>query len=257
MNIATLRILRKIIHQISAQRWLGQSRASWRDLARMLHRGDAPVGQPPGHRWPAARFGSCFIHAGQLLPQPPFLRLGLVDYFPRAAIRGLLMVAALSVSAALADPGPAPCPGCGCSRVKKICRLVCEIKEDIEYEYDLDYDDYCLPAKSKIRGKKWVDDCKSLFHCRKVLIWQPRCECKIHTRKTLVKIPVIKKVPSYNCVVECVCCRCGKSHVDAVATAQARRQGIMPNSLDTPIVLDTGEAVVEFANDAGSDNELK
>lgn len=164
----------------------------------------------------------------------------------------LLMLAALNVSAALAESA-SPCPGCGCSQVKKICRLVCEMKEDIDYEYDVDYDDYCLPDTSKITGKKWVPNCQGLFKCRKVLLWQPRCVCKIHTRKTLVKIPVVKKVPSYNCVVESVCCGCGKSYLDAQATAQARRQGIMPDSVDTPIVLDTGEAVAVFASEAGPD----
>jgi hypothetical protein len=161
----------------------------------------------------------------------------------------LLTLVTLHAGAVFADQGASTCPGCGCVKAKKICRLVCEMKEDIDYEYDVDYDDYCLPATSKICGKKWVPDCKALFKCRKVLLWQPRCACKIYSRKTLVKIPVVKKVPSYNCVVECVCCRCGKSRVDAEATAQARKRGIMPASVDTPIVLDTGEAAVDFVGD--------
>ena len=166
----------------------------------------------------------------------------------------LLALVVLNASAALAGQGPSPCPGCGCVKTRKICRLVCEMKEDINYEYDVDYDDYCLPDTSKITGKKWVPNCQCPFKCRKVLLWQPRCVCKIHTRKTLVKIPVIKKVPNYNCVVESVCCGCGKSHVDAQATAQARQQGIMPDSVETPIVLDTGEAVTVFVSEARRDS---
>lgn len=159
----------------------------------------------------------------------------------------LVLVAIANVG--IGDQQASPCPGCGCSRTKKVCRLVCEMKDDIDYEYDVDYDEYCLPDTSKIRGKKWVADCTSLLGYRKELIWQPRCKCKIHTRKTLVKIPVIKKVRTYNCIVDSVCCGCGKSHFDAEATARARQQGIMPDSVDGPIVLDTGEPFEAVARD--------
>jgi hypothetical protein len=154
-----------------------------------------------------------------------------------------LLLAAVIASVAFGDAPSAQCPSCGCAKCRKICRLVCKVEEEIDYEYDVDCDDYCLPDTSKICGKKWVPDCKSLFGCRKILIWQPRCKCKIHTRKTLVKIPVTKKVPTYSCVVESVCCQCGKSKLDAQATAEARRQGMMPDSVDKPLAFDTGEAV--------------
>lgn len=156
----------------------------------------------------------------------------------------------LALIAGVVEAGQPCCPDCGCSRIRKICKLVCEMKEDIDYEYDVDCDDYCLPAPSKLRGKKWLPDGESLFGWRKVLVWQPRCECKIHTRKTLVKIPVVKKKPVYNCVVECVCCQCGKSRVDAEATAKAREQGIMPDSVDAPIVLDEPESANALMSDA-------
>ena len=158
------------------------------------------------------------------------------------------LLTALIAGVACAGERPSCCPKCGCTKTRKVCKLVCGMKEDIDYEYDVDCDDYCLPAKSDICGKKWVPDCKSLFGLRKALIWQPHCGCKIHTRKTLVKIPVVKKVPAYNCVVECVCCRCGTGKVDAEATAQARAQGIMPNSVDAPIVLDSGEPLRVLAS---------
>lgn len=148
------------------------------------------------------------------------------------------------------EAGQPSCPECGCARTRKICKLVCEMREDIDYEYDVDCDDYCLPAPSKIRDKKWLPDCGSLLGWRKVFVWQPRCECKIHTRNTLVKVPVVKKTPVYNCVVEAVCCQCGKSRVDAEATARAREQGIMPDSIDTPIVLDEPESASVLVSDA-------
>lgn len=153
----------------------------------------------------------------------------------------LLVFSASSADFALAQQGSSACPACGCANVRKVCKLVCEMKEDIDYEYDVDRDEYCLPAPSDITGRKWVRDCTSWFGYRKKLIWQPHCQCKIHTRNTLVKIPVVKKVPVYNCVVESVCCECGKGKVDLQATAQARALGIRPNSVETPIVLDSGE----------------
>lgn len=158
-------------------------------------------------------------------------------------LSGLTLAAiAILVSRAPAnDDNALRCTDCGCTHVKKICRLVCETKENVVYEYDVDHDDYCLPAKSDVCGKKWVHDCKSFFSRRKTLIWQPHCACKVRTRKTLVKMPVVKKTPVYNCVVERVCCRCGKAKVDAQATEQARDQGIVPVSVDMPIVLDDGQ----------------
>lgn len=152
----------------------------------------------------------------------------------------LLMVA--GACAAGPEPSRPRCAGCGCATFRKVCRLVCEMKEDIDYEYDVDHDDYCLPAVSQIRGKKWVPDCKSLLGWRKALIWKPRCDCKVHSRKTLVKIRVVKKVPTYNCVVDRVCCRCGKSEVDLKATEKVRQQGITPESAGMAVAFDDGEA---------------
>jgi hypothetical protein len=167
-----------------------------------------------------------------------------------STLLALPILAVLMLQVAADDHARPRCPGCACSSFKKVCRLVCEMKEDIDYEYDVDHDDYCLPGVSEIKGKKWVADCKSLLGCRKELIWQPRCTCKVRTRKTLVKVPVIKKVPTYNCVVDRVCCQCGRSEVDAKATQQARQQGIMPESTDTPIVFDAdyGSSNVQFAS---------
>ena len=155
----------------------------------------------------------------------------------------LPLILAMTVAAAGAESSQPRCADCGCASFRKVCRLVCEMKEDIDYEYDVDHDDYCLPGVSKIKGRRWVDDCNSLFGCRKVLDWQPRCTCKIRTRKTLVKVPVVKKMPTYGCVVDRVCCQCGKSEVDLKATEQARKQGIAPESPAATIVFESGEPV--------------
>ena len=150
-----------------------------------------------------------------------------------------ILAVAVLVSAA-DEPSQPRCANCGCSKFAKVCRLVCEMKEDIDYEYDIDCDDYCLPGVSEIKGKKWVPDCKSWFGRRKVLQWQPHCLCKVHSRKTLVKVPVVKKVPSYNCVVDRVCCQCGRSEVDAQATEQARQRGAAPPAAAVPTAFDIG-----------------
>jgi len=151
----------------------------------------------------------------------------------------LLLVGGL-VNQALAQDGC--CCNCGCNHVKKVCRLVCDMKEVTTFEYDCKCEDFCLPGKSTCCGHHWEPDCKCLLGCKKVHDWQPHCSCHIRTKKTLVKVPVKKKVPHYTCVVECICNQCGNCQVDQQATAQAREQGIMPVSAETPIVLQDSSA---------------
>jgi hypothetical protein len=152
-----------------------------------------------------------------------------------ASTMALPIVAVLLVVAAGDEPSPFRCLGCGCSSFTNVCRLKCDMKEDIDYEYDVDHDPYCLPGVSEIQGNHWVPDCKSWLGWRKVLTWKPHCLCKVHTRKTLVKIPVVKKVPVYNCVVDRVCCKCGKSEIDAATTQQLQQQGAAPVVSDVPM----------------------
>lgn len=159
-----------------------------------------------------------------------------------ASTLALPIAAVLTFAAAADEPTQFQCTGCGCSNFTHVCRLVCEMKEDIDYEYDVDHDPYCLPGVSEIQDKQWVSDCKSLFGCRKVLTWKPRCLCKIHTRKTLVKIPVVKKVPVYNCVVDRVCCKCGRSEIDAKAAEKKGEQGTVPEAADVPMAYKGGPA---------------
>ena len=140
------------------------------------------------------------------------------------------VVAVMVLTAAADEPAPFHCGDCGCSNFTNVCRLTCQMQEDIDYVYDVDHDPYCLPGVSEIQGKKWVPDCNAWLGCRKILTWKPRCLCKVHTRKTLVKIPVVKKVPVYNCVVDRVCCQCGRSEIDTKATEKARQQGTTPEA---------------------------
>lgn len=152
------------------------------------------------------------------------------------SICGLLLAAGL-VNQCLAGDGCC-CGHCGCNNVKKVCRLVCEMKEVTTFEYDCKCEDFCLPGKSTKCGHHWETDCHAWLGYKKVIDWEPHCSCHIRTKKTLVKVPVKKKVPHHTCVVECICNQCGGCQVDPQATAMAREQGIMPASAEMPIVLE-------------------
>jgi hypothetical protein len=159
------------------------------------------------------------------------------------SIGAFLLVAAF-VNQALAGDGCC-CGHCGCANVKKVCRLVCEMKDVTTYEYEAECKDICLPGKSTCCGHHWEPDCHAWLGCKKVHDWQPHCSCHIRHQKLLVKVPVKKKVPSYPCVVDCICNQCGGCQVDPQATAMAREQGIMPVSAEMPIVLQDASAPVE------------
>jgi hypothetical protein len=129
------------------------------------------------------------------------------------------------------------CGECGCAKVRKVCRLVPDVKMVTTFEYDMKCEDFCLPGKSCKLGTKCVPDCTSWHGCHKETIWKPSCGC-VKTRNVLVKVPVTKEVHGYKCVVECVCCGCGVAKVDEKATQEALEQGIMPASAEEPIVLE-------------------
>jgi hypothetical protein len=100
-----------------------------------------------------------------------------------------LVLAASGAASALAGDH---CHTCGCcEHVEKVCRVVCEMKDVKTTVYDLECEDFCVACKSK--------DCG----CHKV----PVCG-KVRTKKKLVKIECVKKVPTYKCVVEYLCPRC-------------------------------------------------
>lgn len=124
---------------------------------------------------------------------------------------------------------------CGCGQAKYVCRLVCTIKSELTYEYDMDCDPYCLLGRSDSCGKKQVCD-NGCFGFHWETIWKPKCECKVRTKHTLVKVPVVKQVPSYTCVVERVCGGCNSCRVDMAATQRVLESGVMPVSLEQPVV---------------------
>lgn len=132
-------------------------------------------------------------------------------------ILGLLALGAMA-SQAWADG----CPSCGCQHAHKRCRLICETKKVTTFDYVCECEDFCLPGRSCNLGTKCVPDCNAFFGHRKEVIWKPNCG-PIKTRTFLAKVPVTKEVPSYRCVVECICGHCGHANLDGQATRAAQQ----------------------------------
>ncbi len=117
--------------------------------------------------------------------------------------------------------GGSGCNDCGCQQnLRKVCRWVCEIKEVKDYEWKCECEDFCIPGPSSFCRKPDCDcdcdndccrDCqRHLRLCDKgVKEWGPPCGCCVRTKKKLIKVEVVKKVPVYKCVIETVCDNCG------------------------------------------------
>ncbi len=102
------------------------------------------------------------------------------------------------------------CPQCGCHQVRKVCRLVPDVKKVTKTVYDYECEDFCVPGPSKICGIKCVPDCDAHHGVRKEIIWQPCCG-KVYTRKKLVKKTITEEKPGFKCVVVCLCNSCGSN----------------------------------------------
>ena len=100
------------------------------------------------------------------------------------------------------------CPQCGCHNVRKVCKLVPEIKKVPKVVYDVECEDFCVPGPSKMCGVKCVPDCDAHHGVRKEIVWQPCCG-KVHTRQKLVKKTIIEEKPGFKCVVVVLCKGCG------------------------------------------------
>jgi hypothetical protein len=155
----------------------------------------------------------------------------------------LTLLAVLGLSAQV-FAGDHCCGACGCqNNCKKVCRLECGMKTVITYDWAVDCEDYCVPGIGGCKvGEQCLRDAQTRHGCRIEEIWKPNCCNKIRTRRTPVKIPIITQVPSYRCVVECVCCGCGHSDVDVQATAEMERlreQGLLPGLAEREQVTQT------------------
>ena len=155
---------------------------------------------------------------------------------------GLFLAAAFGILAD-ADAG-CLCNRCNSCNVRKVCRLVPDVKKTTTFEYSLVCEDYCLNGISKCVGHKEVCDCNGCKHCEKVM--KPTC-CKVQTKAKLMKTPVVKETHGWKCVVVCICGGCNHRHADAreataeetqLAIAEAQRQGILQVSHEEPILVE-------------------
>lgn len=100
------------------------------------------------------------------------------------------------------------CHQCGCGKLKKVCRLVPEVKKETITKWELVCEDVCLPGRSCKIGEKCVPDCDAHKGYRFEDILKPNCGC-IVTKKKLKQVIETKEKPGFKCVVETVCCQCG------------------------------------------------
>jgi hypothetical protein len=170
---------------------------------------------------------------------------------------GIAAVLAVLGFVAQAQAGHRHCCGnCGCNTCNMRCRLVCEEKNVITYDWAVDCEPYCLPGIGGCKvGEVCLRDAQTCHGCRIEGIWKPNCCNKIKIRRTPVKIPIVTKVPSYRCVVECICGNCGHCSTDLQASAEATQeleaQGVIPTSAETAVPAETATeeaAAVEAAS---------
>ncbi len=105
------------------------------------------------------------------------------------------------------------CPHCGCSQVKKVCRIVPDVKKITETKYVVECEEVCLPGKSRHEERLVTDPaCVNSQRCEIVPV--PTCG-RIVTKKKLKKFTTTVEQPGYKCVVETVCGQCGNACVDS------------------------------------------
>ncbi|MBA4018507.1 MAG: hypothetical protein C0483_15170 [Pirellula sp.] len=160
------------------------------------------------------------------------------------SIPALFLAAAFGLLAAAEAGHHGHCHRCNCSNVRKVCRLVPDVKKTTTFQYSLVCEDYCLNGCSKCAGCKEVCDCNGCKHCEKIM--KPTC-CKIQTKAKLMKTPVVKETHGWKCVVVCICGGCNHCVADSreataeetqLAIAEAQRQGILQVAHEEPILVE-------------------
>ena len=100
-----------------------------------------------------------------------------------------------------------PCVHCGCCQLKKVCRLVPDVKKVTQFEYSVDEEEVCLLGKSCSEEQNVADKC--LPNGRRCeTVQTPRCG-RIVCKKTLKKTTTTVEKSSVKCVVDTVCGQCG------------------------------------------------
>ena len=99
------------------------------------------------------------------------------------------------------------CGQCGCGQLKKVCRLVPDVKKVPEIKYVVEEEEVCLLGKSCTEERIVPDECSPNGQ-RCETVQAPRCG-KIVCKKKLKKTTKTVDKPSVKCVLETVCCQCG------------------------------------------------
>jgi hypothetical protein len=106
------------------------------------------------------------------------------------------------------------CPQCGCPQLKKVCRVVPDVKKVPETKFVVTCEEICLPGRSHCTERVVADQCAPGGQ-RCETVREPTCD-RIVTKKTLKKVTTTVDKPGWKCVVETVCSQCGT----ACGTAQ-------------------------------------
>lgn len=135
-----------------------------------------------------------------------------------------LLCLSLSLCLAAAAWSGESCRQCGCGACKKVCRLVCETRQETIWCYDCKCEDFCVPGPSCLLGTRCVPDPCNPCRTHREFCWKPSCG-PLRERMVLYKVPQVVERPSYRCVVECICCECGQARIDDEATRQLVEEG--------------------------------
>ena len=100
-----------------------------------------------------------------------------------------------------------PCTRCGCCQLKKVCRVVPDVKKVTETKYTVEEKEICLLGKSGCEERIVPDECSpNGQRCETVQV--PQCG-RLVCQKKLKKTTTTVEKPIAKCVVETVCCQCG------------------------------------------------
>ena len=99
------------------------------------------------------------------------------------------------------------CTGCGCRELKRVCKVVPDIKKVTETRYVVECEEVCLPGPTQCEERLVTDPaCIDLPRFETVRI--PTCD-RIVVKKKLKKISTTVDKAGWKCVVETVCSQCG------------------------------------------------
>jgi hypothetical protein len=114
---------------------------------------------------------------------------------------------AIPCQAGLFGKAGSPCSQCGCGQLKKVCRLVADVKKVTEFKYTVEEEEVCLLGKS-VTEERVVEDSCSPGCQRCETVQTPRCG-RIVCKKKLKKTSITVEKPTVKCIMETICCQCG------------------------------------------------